>query len=394
MTRVTSERVTRRPFAEFVREETVGGLALMLATVAALVWVNVAPTSYDAFWASTVGADGWFHLDLTLHSWVNDALMTLFFFVAGLEIKRELVVGELSNRKAAAMPAFGALGGMVVPALIYIVVNGRGGGSEGWGIPIATDIAFVLGVLSLLGSRAPAGLRLFLLALAIIDDIGAIVVIALFYADGTDGASLAAAAGMIAVVVALRLCRVSRPAAYVVPAVALWLFVHESGVHATIAGVVLGLLTPARQMGGPAVLERLEHRLHPLSALVIVPLFALANAGVLLRADTLRDAAGSAVAWGIVLGLVVGKAVGITGASLLARRLGVGALPSDVGTPQLIGGAALAGIGFTVSLFVAELTFAGTDRLTDAKIGIVSASLVAGAIGVLVLRSRTGANGR
>ena len=387
-----ADRITRRPLAEFIRHESVGGLALVLATLAALVWVNVASGSYDSFWTSTVGTDRWFdlHLDLSLHAWVNDALMTVFFFVVGLEIKRELVVGELANPRVAIMPAIAALGGMVVPALIYLALNGGGSGHDGWGIPIATDIAFVLGALSLLGSRAPAGLRVFLLALAIIDDIGAIVVIALFYADQIEGGALVAAAGTIAVIVALRISGVSRPAAYVVPAIALWLLVHESGVHATIAGVVLGMLTPARPVQGRPVLDRLQHRLHPLSALVIVPLFALANAGVVLRADSLRDAAGSPITWGVVLGLVVGKTAGITGASLVARRLGVGALPPDVGTRQLIGGAALAGIGFTVSLFVAELTFRGSDRLTEAKIGIVSASLLAGAIGALVLRGRRG----
>jgi NhaA family Na+:H+ antiporter len=285
------------------------------------------------------------------------------------------------------MPAIAALGGMVVPALIFLALNASGSGREGWGIPIATDIAFVLGALSLLGSRAPIGLRLFLLAVAIIDDIGAIIVIAVFYSDGIDFAALAGGVGVVVVVVAMRKLGIVSPIAYVIPALVLWYLMHESGVHATIAGVALGLLTPARPIGDRAVLDDLEHRLHPISALAIVPLFALANAGVTLSSDALRDAATSRIAWGVVLGLVVGKTVGITGAALLARRLRVGSLPSDVETRHLIGGAALAGIGFTVALFVADLTFGGTENLAVTKIAILVASIVAGTLGAVVLSS-------
>ena len=386
MTTAGRERATRRPLAEFIRDETTGGIVLAIATVAALLWANVAPGTYDDLWSTTVGPSSPLHLDLTLHAWVNDALMAVFFFVVGLEIKRELVVGELTSARDAAMPAIAALGGMAVPALIYLVLNSGGAGREGWGIPIATDIAFVLGTLALLGSRAPTGLRLFLLAVAIIDDIGAIVVIAVFYSDGIDFAALGGAVAMVLVVLVMRR-RIPWPLAYVVPGIVLWFLLHESGVHATIAGVALGLLTPARPVAGRAVLDDLEHRLHPMSALAIVPLFALANAGVTLSADALGDAAGSAIAWGVVLGLVVGKTAGITGAALLARRLRVGTLPEGVGTRHLIGGAALAGIGFTVALFVADLTFAGTDHLAAAKIAILGASITAGTFGVLVLTS-------
>lgn len=388
---MTSTDRARRPLAEFVRDETTGAAVLAVATVAALLWANLAPGSYEDLWSSAFGPSSTVHLHLALHAWVNEALMAIFFFVVGLEIKRELVVGELASARDAAMPAIAALSGMVLPALIYLAFNRTGTPREGWGIPIATDIAFVLGALSLLGSRVPSGLRLFLLAIAIIDDIGAIIVIAVFYSDGIDLGALAGAAATVVVVIAMRRVGITRPIAYVVPALALWVLLHESGVHAPITGVALGLLTPARPVNGRAVLDDLQHRLHPISALVVVPLFALANAGVTLRADALRDAAGSAIAWGVVLGLVAGKTVGIAGAALLARRLRVATLPDGVETRHLIGGAALAGIGFTVALFVADRTYAGTDRLAAAKIAILVASMVAGALGAIVLtHSRVG----
>jgi NhaA family Na+:H+ antiporter len=289
------------------------------------------------------------------------------------------------------MPVIGALGGMVVPATIYIALNSHGAERGGWGIPIATDIAFVLGLLSLLGSRVPSGLRLFLLAIAIIDDIGAIVVIAVFYSEGIDFGALAEAGGAVVAVVALRRLHVTRPIVYVVPAIVLWASLHQSGVHATIAGVALGLLTPVRRVGDRCVIDDLQRRFHPLSALVVVPLFALANVGVNVRLETLSHASTSRVAWGVLIGLVAGKAAGIAGATLLARRLGVAALPAGLGTRHVIGGAVLGGIGFTVALLVADLTFAGTDRLADAKLAILGASILAGAIGGIVLTYRRSA---
>lgn len=388
-------RVARRPLNEFIRDETTGGIVLAAATVAALLWANVAPGSYSDAWSSSFGPSSPFHLHLDLHAWINDGLMTLFFFVVGLEIKRELVVGELNKPRDAAMPVFAALGGMVVPALIYAALNLDGSGGNGWGIPIATDIAFVLGVLSLLGARAPSGLRLFLLAVAIIDDIGAIIVIAIFYSDGVDFAALAGSFAVIGAILVMRKAGLAHPIQYLVPAAALWLLLHESGVHATIAGVALGMLTPARPIGDRAVLDELQHRLHPFSALVVVPLFALANAGVTLRGDTVRDAATSRIGWGVFLGLVLGKTVGLTGATLLAHRVRVGALPTDIETRHVVGGAALAGIGFTVALFVAELSFTDPASLAHAKLAILVASIVAGTAGVLIItrtnrRTRSG----
>lgn len=375
-----------RMLTRFLHDEAVGGAVLAVATVVALVWANVAGDSYASLWSTTIGPSSPLHLDLDLHAWVNDGLMTIFFFAVGLEIKRELAVGELSTRRAAAMPAIAALGGMVVPALVYVAWNTSGPGTHGWGIPVATDLAFVLGVLGLLGTRAPTGLRLFLLALAIADDIGGVVVIAVFYSSGISLSWLAAAACAALTVVVMRRVGVLRPLAYVPVAAVMWAGMHESGVHATIAGVVLGLLTPARPVGGRAVLEDLETRLHPWSAFVIVPLFALANAGIGLGADALRDAATSRITWGIVCGLVVGKLVGITGATLLARRLGIGVLPQGVSAAHLVAGAALAGVGYTVSLFITDIAFAGRDALPAAKLGVLAASVLATALSLVLFR--------
>ncbi len=374
----------RPPLMDFIHDEMVGGLVLAAATVLALTWANLWPGSYESLWGWDLSL-GILHLDL--HGWVNDGLMALFFFVVGLEIKRELVVGELSSPRDAAMPVLAALGGMALPASLYLLVNLGSATTRGWGIPMATDIAFVLGALALLGSRVPSGLRLFLLAVAIVDDLGAIAVIAVAYSSGLSAGYLAAALGILGFVVLLRWIGASRPIVYLLPAVALWFVVHESGVHATVAGVALGLLTPAQPIAGRDIINDLQHRLHPLSALVVVPLFALANAGVVVRGDTLADLADSRVAWGIGLGLVVGKAVGIAGTALIAQRLGLGRLPADLTTRHVVGGAALAGVGFTVALFVAELSFTG-EGLAEAKLAVLAASLVAGVTGSLLLGVR------
>lgn len=373
---------------EFVTIEALGALALLAATAAALVWANVGPASYAAVWhrhldLGLVGLD----LDLTRAHWVTDGLMTVFFFVVGLEIKRELVLGELRDRRAAALPVLAALGGMVVPAVVYLVVNAGGGDTHGWAVPTATDIAFAAGFLALLGTRAPRPLKLFLLTLAIVDDIGAIVVIAVVYSGGVRGWWLLAAAGVVGAIFGLQRLGVGAPAAYVVPALVLWLCVQQSGVHPTIAGVVLGLCTPARPFGGRQVLERVELRLHPWSSFVIVPLFALANAGVSLDADALGRAVRSPVTFGVVLGLVVGKVVGISGATLLGMRLGLGRLPVGVDRRDVVGVSAVAGIGFTVGLFIAGLAFA-PGRFDLAVIGILVGSLVSGAVGAAVFLTR------
>ncbi len=301
---------------EFVSVEALGGIVLVAASIAALLWANLGGDGYARVWdhVVTLGPARW-DLSLDLRHWINDGFMTVFFFVVGLEIKRELVVGDLRDRRTALVPVCAAIGGMALPALIFLACNLGTSATRGWGIPMATDIALTMAVLAILGTTVPGSLRLFLLTLAIVDDIGAILVIAVFYSSGVDGAWLGGGVLVVGLVVALRAANVRMPIVYVVPAFALWYCVFRSGVHATIAGVVLGLLMPAHAVRGRNVLEHLEGRLHPVSSFVIVPIFALANAGVVLRGDAIADAASSRVAWGIVAGLLVGKTIGITGAT-------------------------------------------------------------------------------
>jgi NhaA family Na+:H+ antiporter len=342
--------------------------------------------------------------------------MAVFFLVVGLEVKREFLQGELRDRRRAVLPIVAAIGGMAVPALIYAFVNVGGEGASGWGIPMATDIAFALGVLAIVAPRLPGSLRVFLLALAIVDDIGAIVVIAIFYSSSIDVLWLAVAGGVVASIFIIRRAGVSVPWVFVVLGVILWLAVHASGIHATIAGVVLGLLVPATpdldreivessadelldvftptsarettRLARRAVseLEWIEHSLHPISSLAIVPLFALANAGVAFGGNDLAEAASSPVTLGIVLGLVVGKTLGIAGAVWLATKLGVADVAGATAR-QVVGVAMLAGIGFTVSLFIADLAFDADRLVAQAKVGIFLASVVASVGGALVLRS-------
>ena len=401
----------------FLDTEAAGGLVLLAAAVVALVWVN-SPfrDAYDALWRTEVSVGfGRFVLTEDLHRWVNDGLMAVFFFVVGLEIKRELVVGDLREPRVAAMPAIAAAGGMIVPALLFLAVAARGAGSKGWGIPIATDIAFAIGVVALLGSRVPSTLKLFLLTLAIVDDIGAIVVIAVFYSSDVDLSFLAAAVALLAVVVVLRKAGVVWLGPYVVVGVGVWLATLGSGVHATIAGVALGLLTPARPLTPAEVArrwagdladdpsatqvsvmlrlaktsvspaERLLHLLHPWTSFVVVPVFALANAGVPISAASFTAPGAVPVALGVVAGLVVGKVAGISLASWLAVRTGLGRLPEGATWPMVMGIGAVGGIGFTVSLFIAELAFPGGPLQEAAKIGVLAASALAATVGVVVL---------
>ena len=400
-----------RPLLDFLNTEAAGGVALVVATIVALVWANSPwDASYNDLWGTQLVVSlGSRELDLDLRQWVNEGLMALFFFVVGLEIKRELVEGELRDRRRAMLPVCAALGGMLAPALIYTAFNAGGRGSEGWGIPMATDIAMAVGVLSLMGSRVSPSLKLFLLALAIVDDIGAIVVIAVFYTDDTQGAALLAAVGVVLAMAVMRRSGVRSTAAYVVAGVVLWFTLHESGIHATLAGAVLGLMTPTQPIRRPelidaaeladvssyqaarqtvtaaresvSVVEWLEHLLHPWTSFVVVPLFALANAGIPLSRATVDDALTSSVAGGIVVGLVVGKVVGITGFSWLAVRLRIARLPDDITWWDIVGVSAVAGIGFTVSIFITGLAFGGDPLEDQAKVAILAASLLAAAIG-------------
>jgi Na+:H+ antiporter, NhaA family len=405
-----------QPLVRFLHVEAAGGILLVAATLVALVWAN-SPwrDSYASFWSTTIRVDvSTYRFEEDLAHVVNDVLMALFFFVVGMEIKRELVVGELRDRRAVALPAMAALGGMVVPAVIFSVFNTSGEQAGGWGIPMATDIAFALGVVALLGRRVPPAVKVLLLTLAIVDDLGAIAVIAVFYSDGLRPTLLVAAVAIAGVVALMHRTHISYPPVIVLAAMTLWLLVFESGVHATIAGVVLGLLTPARPVqneleadqivdllegrddlraddvratarligGSVSACDRLIDALHPWTSFVIVPIFALANAGIELSGDALANP--SSVLVGVAIALVAGKLIGITAFSWLAVRLGLGRLPDGTGWRHIVGVGAVAGIGFTVSLFITGLAFESDALQAEAKIGVLAASIVAATLGIVV----------
>jgi NhaA family Na+:H+ antiporter len=406
---------------EYLREEAAGGIVLMAAAAVALAWAS-SPwrAAYDALWATPLALQlGRFALHTDLRHWVNEGLMTLFFLVVGLEIKRELVVGELRSWRGAALPVVAAAGGMAAPAALYAAVNAGRPGAAGWGVPMATDIAFALGVLALLGSRVPPALKVFLLTLAVVDDLGSILVVAVFYSQAVDLAALAATAGLLLLVAGLVRARVWWLPVHLALGMALWLTLWRSGVSPALAGVAMGLLAPARPTTppelvrdrGPALAqeladdprplplremlreargtvslaERLAHDLHPLTAFVVVPLFALANAGVTVDRDALAGAGGGAVLAGILLGRVAGKPAGIAAAVWLAVRFRLATMPGGASWRQLAGVATVAGIGFTVPLFVAGLAFPPGRFDAAVKLGLLLASVLAGAGGALVL---------
>jgi NhaA family Na+:H+ antiporter len=370
---------------DFLRNEANGGLALLLGSIAALLWVNVVdPASYVSFWGTHLNIGiGDASIDESLGHWVNDGLMTLFFFLISLEIKRELVTGELRHPKRAALPIIAALGGIVVPIAIFFAVTG-GHDASGWGIPMATDAAFAIGVLALLGDRVSEGVKLLLLTIAVVDDVAAILVIAVAYTDHLSLGWLGLAVAGLLVVAAMRALGVRRILAYVPLGIFVWVATFESGVHATLAGVALALLTPAVPVGGRDVLGELEHRLHPWVNLAILPLFALANAGVKLNGGELSDADGRRIALAVALALVIGKFIGIAGATLAALRLKLGTLPPGVDRRGLLGAAALGGIGFTVSLFITPLAYDDPLLVGAAKLGILGGSVVAATIGITI----------
>ncbi len=418
-------------FARFVRSQVAGSVALLSCTAFALVWANSpwAAAYFDLAHREVAVSWGDATLSLSLRHWINDLLMAVFFFVVGLEIKRELLVGRLSSLERAILPVGAALGGMIVPALLYFGCNASGEPSRGWGIPMATDIAFALGILAIFGSRVPPGLRVFLAALAIADDLGAVLVIALFYTADLNGAALALAGIFLLALFAANRLGVGHPALYVVLALSVWLAVFSSGVHATVAGVLVATLVPVRPRRDPAevlrVVERrledlrssrltresllgersqldalvelhdaagdlrppglsLETALHPFVAFLILPLFAFFNAGVAIEGgvfETLR----APVSLGIVLGLVLGKQIGILLFGWLAVRTGRAALPEAVRWRHVYGAACLGGVGFTMSLFIGDLAFASEALMTEAKIGVLAASLLAAAWGSAVL---------
>jgi NhaA family Na+:H+ antiporter len=431
--RAVGARRAVRTFQDFFRLEAAGGVVLLAATAAALVWAN-SPWAhwYRELWHTTVtvGA-GPVVLAKPLEAWVNDGLMAIFFFVVGLEIKHELLVGELASPRKAALPAIAALGGMVAPAAIYLAFNLGGAGGHGWGVPMATDIAFAIGVLALLGDRVPLGLKVFLTALAIVDDLGAVLVIAIFYTSELSFTALGVAGGLLAVMVIINLAGVRRVAPYIVLAVLLWAALLTSGVHATIAGVLAALTIPAsarintgafrarsrqlldefeagdadpgtHRLTGPQhetvyglaelvqevqpPLARLKDALHPWVTFGIMPLFALANAGLALDAG-LVESLRHPVTLGVIGGLVLGKPIGIVGFSWLGVAMGLAERPRGASARQMLGVGALGGIGFTMSLFIASLAFGESPLLDNAKVGILAASVVAGIVGAIVLMS-------
>ncbi|MEX0834081.1 MAG: Na+/H+ antiporter NhaA [Actinomycetota bacterium] len=380
-------RAIVRPLQAFLDTEVSGGVLLLAATIVALTWANSPwSDSYEQVWTTRVGGGSTaLHLPVDLRDWINEGLMTVFFFVVGLEIKRELTTGEMRTLRRAALPAIAAVGGMAVPALIYLAFNAGSGDLRGWGIPMATDIAFAVSVLAVVGKNLPGGLRIFLLALAIFDDIAAILVIAFFYAGSIEPVFVLAAFAALLVVPLLRRFEISAPSILLLPGIVAWLLMLRSGVHPTIAGVALAMLMASAGPHSP--LARLEGGLHPWTSFAIVPLFALANAGVSLAGAEIANALSSPVALGVFFGLVIGKLVGITGSSWLAVRLGVARLPEAATWPQLAGVSATAGIGFTVALFVAALAFPEPGVQADAKIGVLVGSLLAGALGAILLRT-------
>jgi NhaA family Na+:H+ antiporter len=433
-TRHTLVRRLVMPFQEFFQAESSSGIILLLCAAIALIWANSPwSESYFHLWEThLVIGGGILDLDYSLHYWINDGLMAVFFFMVGLEIKREVLVGELASPKQAALPIAAAIGGMIVPALIFVAFNAGTPELRGWGVPMATDIAFALGILALLGDRAPGGLKIFLAALAIVDDLGAVLVIALFYSHGIDWTSLLMAGVTFIILMGANRGGVRRPSVYTVLGIILWYFFLKSGVHATIAGVVLAITIPSRtRINVPefvasarsylqqfeadglrpdpahpltprqeSALERLEeaaeevqspllsieHSIVPWVAFGIMPLFALANAGVALEPEVIQGV-GSPVVLGIALGLLIGKPIGIGIFSWLAVRLGIAGLPAGVRGMHFLGVGLLAGVGFTMSLFIAGLAFEGTT-LELSKVGVLGASTIAGIAGYLVLRSR------
>jgi len=386
--------VFTKAFQEFFRLESASGILLAAFAALALVWAN-SPwrESYETFWHTEVSIGfGSANLSKGLLHWINDGLMAIFFLVVGLEIKRELLIGELADIKKATLPVAAAIGGMIVPALIYIAFNYESSTVSGWGIPMATDIAFSLGVLTLLGKRIPYQLKVFLTAFAIVDDLGAVLVIAIFYTSEISFIALGVAVALLTALLALNKAGVRRLLPYVLVGLLLWFAVLKSGVHATIAGVVLAMAIPARsrseQNGKVPVttpLQTLEHTLHPWVSFIIVPVFALSNAGVALSGQLLSTFL-HPVGLGIILGLLLGKQLGITLFSWLAVRFGLASLPANVRWLHVYGASLLGGIGFTMSLFIAVLAFGESHLLSIAKIAVLIASVLAGTAGWIILR--------
>ncbi|AHB71835.1 Na(+)/H(+) antiporter nhaA [Cronobacter malonaticus] len=376
----------------FFKSDAAGGIVLIAAAALAMLLANMNATHelYEGFLSTPVELKvGALEIKKNMLLWVNDALMAVFFLLVGLEVKRELVQGSLASRRQASLPVIAALGGMVLPAALYLAFNFQDPVTRaGWAIPAATDIAFALGILALLGSRVPPALKIFLMALAIIDDLGAIVIIALFYTSSLSMMSLLVAAGAIAVLALLNLCNVRRTGVYILVGVVLWTAVLKSGVHATLAGVIIGFFVPLKAQNGHSPAGSLEHALHPWVGFLILPLFAFANAGVSLEGVTLAGLT-SLLPLGIIAGLFIGKPLGISLFCALAVKLKWATLPPGVSQKTILAVGVLCGIGFTMSIFIASLAFGDVDAalVTWAKLGILVGSLLAAVIGYALLRS-------
>jgi NhaA family Na+:H+ antiporter len=380
--------INLQSFKDFFRSGQIGGIILLLCVAVSLFIANSGfKDGFSNFLATDFGFTyGSQTYAFTVSAWINDALMAVFFLLVGLEIKRELVEGELSSVKKASLPVVAALGGMLIPALIYFAFNRNSPTASGWGIPMATDIAFALAIISMLGKSVPTSLKIFLAALAIVDDLGAILVIAIFYTNEVHFDYLLMAGGIIALLVAFNFFNVKPLYFYLIPGVFLWYFIHHSGIHATIAGVLLALTIPTNKTAAESPLEKLEHLLNGPVNYFIMPIFALANTNITFQKEMLGGLV-SPLGIGIVLGLFVGKTLGVTLFSWLAVKLKLGSLPSGSGWKHIVGLGMLAGIGFTMSIFISLLSFSDEMHITEAKFAVLTASVISGLAGFIYLKS-------
>jgi NhaA family Na+:H+ antiporter len=383
-----AQAINLKPFRDFFRSEQIGGIILIFSV---LVSLSIANSSLGAGFEKLLSTEFGYsssnlQLEYSLALWINDGLMAIFFLLIGLEIKREIIEGELSSPRKAAMPIFAALGGMFIPAGIYFLFNAGQSTISGWGIPMATDIAFALGILSLLGKRVPASLKVFLAALAIVDDLGAILVIAIFYTNELHWMELLYSAGIMALLISMNLLGVKRLFFYIIPGVFLWYFIHHSGIHATIAGVLLALTIPSNPVKRASPLEHLEHIIVRPVNFLIMPIFALANTNIRFESEMINGLT-SPLGLGIIFGLTIGKPLGVSLFSWLAVKSGIASLPSRANWKHVFGLGLLAGIGFTMSIFIALLSFNDPIFNIEAKFSILVASLLAGVSGFVFLLS-------
>ncbi|WP_306568542.1 Na+/H+ antiporter NhaA [Flavobacterium lindanitolerans] len=374
-------------FKDFVRSSNFGGFLLFLCVIASLIVANtpLAVPLQNILDGKLGFENSSIHLNYSLSMWINDGLMAIFFLLVGLEIKREIVEGELSSPKKAILPIIAAVGGAVVPALIYIGLNSGSETAGGWGIPMATDIAFALAVISLLDKRVPSSLKIFLAALAIVDDLIAILVIAIFYSSGINYGYLGLAGVGMAILIAMNRFNVKNPYLYLIPGVFIWYFIHHSGIHATIAGVLVAMTLPTNSTDETSTLERLEHALVRPVNLLIIPIFAFANTNITFQKEMIEGLA-SPLGLGISLGLIFGKPIGIVATSFICSRFGIGQLPEKSGMAHMVGLGMLAGIGFTMSIFISILSFGNPIFIEEAKLSVLVTSTVAGLLGFVILK--------